>query len=293
MAGTPAAQLGWIHVGLGPATDGARSGSRGRTATVGPWLDARRGPVRRRSNATRRRSSPWPPPSRERTTMTTERRRPASPRSTCPTSGCPTRARSCPPSLYAARLDRAARARWRRAATTGSSCTPTASTARTSSWLTGFDPRFEEAVLIVGPAGDPAILVGNECYGMAGAAPLPMRRDLFQDLSLPGQPRDRSRPLAEILGDEGIGPGSRVGVVGWKTYARPRARSTSRPSSSTSCARLTGRGRHWSRTRPTCSSTRPTACGSSTRSTSWPRSSTRPARPRTASAGCCSASGRG
>ena len=86
-------------------------------------------------------------------------------------------------------------------------------------WLTGFDPRFEEAVLIVGPAGDPAILVGNECYGMAGAAPLAMRRHRFQDLSLPGQPRDRSRPLAEILGEEGIGQGSRVGVVGWKTYA--------------------------------------------------------------------------
>jgi hypothetical protein len=85
-------------------------------------------------------------------------------------------------------------------------------------YLTGFDPRFEEAVLVVGPTGDPAILVGNECRGMAGAAPLPMRPVLFQDLSLPSQPRDRSRPLGEILTDEGIRPGSRVGVVGWKTY---------------------------------------------------------------------------
>ena len=85
-------------------------------------------------------------------------------------------------------------------------------------WLTGFDPRFEEAVAVVGPSDEPAILVGNECYGTAGAAPLPMRRVLYQDLSLPGQPRDRSRPLAEILAGEGIGPGRRVGVVGWKTY---------------------------------------------------------------------------
>jgi hypothetical protein len=88
------------------------------------------------------------------------------------------------------------------------------------SWLTGFDPRFEEAVLIVGPDGDPLVLTGNECYGMAGAAPLPMRRERFQDLSLPGQPRDGSRPLADILAGEGIGPGSRVGVIGWKTYHR-------------------------------------------------------------------------
>jgi len=86
-------------------------------------------------------------------------------------------------------------------------------------WLAGFDPRFEEALLVLGPTDQPAILVGNECYGMAGAAPLAVRRHLFQDLSLPGQPRDRSRPLAEILADEGIGPGSRVGVIGWKTYA--------------------------------------------------------------------------
>ncbi len=90
-------------------------------------------------------------------------------------------------------------------------------------YLTGFDPRFEEAILIVGPDGEPAILVGNECWGMAAAAPLPMRRHLHQDLSLPSQPRDRSRPLGEVLGDEGIGPGARVGIIGWKTYGRPAA----------------------------------------------------------------------
>lgn len=88
-------------------------------------------------------------------------------------------------------------------------------------YLTGFDPRFEEAVLVLGPSGDPAILVGNECRGMAAAAPLPMRPVLFGDLSLPSQPRDRSRPLADLLRDEGIHAGSRVGVIGWKTYASP------------------------------------------------------------------------
>ncbi len=54
---------------------------------------------------------------------------------------------------------------------------------------------------------------------MAAAAPLPMRLVIFQDLSLPGQPRDASTPLRSILHDEGIRAGSRVGVVGWKTYA--------------------------------------------------------------------------
>jgi hypothetical protein len=91
-------------------------------------------------------------------------------------------------------------------------------------FLTGFDPRFEEAILVLDvrdASADPAILVGNECFGVAGVAPLPMRRHLFQDLSLPAQPRDRSLPLAGILAAEGIGAGVGVGVLGWKSYADP------------------------------------------------------------------------
>ena len=94
------------------------------------------------------------------------------------------------------------------------------------SWLSGFDPRFEEAIAIVGLDGagataDPTVLVGNECWGIAGAAPLPMRRVLHQDLSLPSQPRHRSRPLRDELADAGIRVGSNVGVVGWKSYGEP------------------------------------------------------------------------
>lgn len=83
-------------------------------------------------------------------------------------------------------------------------------------YLTGFDPRFEEAVLIVGKASEPLILVGNECVGTAAAAPLAMRVELHQDLSLPSQPRDRSRTLDLILASEGVAAGTTVGVIGWK-----------------------------------------------------------------------------
>ena len=86
------------------------------------------------------------------------------------------------------------------------------------SYLTGFDPRFEEAVLVLGPTGMPTLLAGNECLGLARAAPLPLEAVLLQDLSLPSQPRDRSRPLAEILAEAGIRRGSTIGVVGWKTW---------------------------------------------------------------------------
>jgi hypothetical protein len=83
-------------------------------------------------------------------------------------------------------------------------------------YLTGFDPRFEEAILVIGPTGSPTLLAGNECIGLARIASLPVEAVLFQELSLPSQPRDRSRPLRAILGDTGIHHGTRVGVVGWK-----------------------------------------------------------------------------
>lgn len=87
------------------------------------------------------------------------------------------------------------------------------------SYLTGFDPRFEEALLVIAGDEEPVILVGNECRGTAEAAPLSMKVRLFQDFSLPGQPRDGSLPLAELLGGAGIGSGARVGVLGWKEFA--------------------------------------------------------------------------
>lgn len=127
-----------------------------------------------------------------------------------------------PPGVYRARLhrlrERAAIHHWDRLVVYGDR-----EHSANLSYLTGFDPRFEEALLVLAPGGDPALLVGNECYGLAGAAPIPLRRHLFQDFSLPGQPRDRSRPLGKILADEGIGAGTRVGVIGWKQYADPAA----------------------------------------------------------------------
>ena len=139
-----------------------------------------------------------------------------------PDFGMPDEAPELPESLHAERLERL-RARASEAGFDRLVVYADREHSANLSYLTGFDPRFEEAILVVGEAGEPAILVGNENWGTAGAAPLQMRRHRFQDLSLPGQPRDRSRPLAELLGEEGIGGGTRVGVIGWKTYASPDA----------------------------------------------------------------------
>jgi Xaa-Pro aminopeptidase len=137
-----------------------------------------------------------------------------------PDFGMPAETPELPSTLYAARLERL-RARAAEAGFDRLVLYADREHSANLSYLTGFDPRFEEALLVIGHDGEPAILVGNENWGTAGAAALPMRRHRFQDLSLPSQPRDRSRPLAEILAEEGVQAGSRVGVIGWKTYASP------------------------------------------------------------------------
>ena len=58
-----------------------------------------------------------------------------------------------------------------------------------TTYLCGYDPRFEESLLIVGKTGLPHLLLGNEGWGYAELAPLPVERVLFQALSLMGQDR--------------------------------------------------------------------------------------------------------
>ncbi len=86
-------------------------------------------------------------------------------------------------------------------------------------WLTGFDPRFEEAVLFV-TGGDALLIAGNECLAYTAISPLVaagvVRTGLCASLSLPSQPRG-TRRLWEWL-DDMIPAGARVGAVGWKWY---------------------------------------------------------------------------
>ena len=87
-------------------------------------------------------------------------------------------------------------------------------------FLTGFEPRFEEALLVVS-SDAVAVLVGNECWGTAGAGPLTMRRYIYSGISPTLASRASVRALSEILAAEGIVQGSRVGLIGWKAYSEP------------------------------------------------------------------------
>lgn len=86
------------------------------------------------------------------------------------------------------------------------------------SWLTGYDPRFEEAICIVVPGRTPHLLLGNEGFSYAETARGRFERVLWQPLSLMGQPRDKYRALAELLRDAGLKPGMRTGLAGWKGF---------------------------------------------------------------------------
>ena len=90
-------------------------------------------------------------------------------------------------------------------------------------YLTAFDPRYEEALLIVVHDRSPMMLVGNECESYLGISPLfnegHLRTERFQTFSLLNQPREQGRHLREILADENIGPDSSVGCVGWKYFS--------------------------------------------------------------------------
>ncbi len=105
-------------------------------------------------------------------------------------------------------------------------------------YLTGYDVRFEEALLVFNlqpeaadsatdrtdmvpirlPDRIPTLLVGNEGWAYASVSPVPVTKVLYQNFSLPGQPRNNSESLVSILRKAGISEESKVGVVGWKSF---------------------------------------------------------------------------
>lgn len=85
-------------------------------------------------------------------------------------------------------------------------------------YLTGYDPRFEETLLILLPGKVPQLLVGNEGWGYAEIVGGPYERVLYQTFSLPGQPRDRSSSLTHLLAESGVTLGQAIGAIGWKPF---------------------------------------------------------------------------
>ena len=88
------------------------------------------------------------------------------------------------------------------------------------SYLTGYDPRFEESLLILVPGRAPVLLVGNEGESYAKVVPSCIEVQLYQSFSLVNQDRSLSPRLAVVLAKAGLGNGvRRVGIAGWKWFS--------------------------------------------------------------------------
>lgn len=97
-------------------------------------------------------------------------------------------------------------------------------------FLTGFDPRFEEALLLLGPSERRVLLVGNEGIVHAAVAGLPLPIELFQGFSLMGQPRASTPRLDRVLDGLGLATADQVGIVGWKYLTAAESDDPSRPA---------------------------------------------------------------
>ena len=89
----------------------------------------------------------------------------------------------------------------------------------TLKYVTNYDPRFEESILIIYPTGTPVLYVGNEGWTYSQIALLPVERRLYQTLSLIDQPREKVEPLYTLLQADGLHCCKNVGVAGWKYFS--------------------------------------------------------------------------
>ena len=87
-------------------------------------------------------------------------------------------------------------------------------------YLTGFLPRFEEALLVLHADGTHYMVMGNENLNKVASARIPATPIHAPHFSLPNQPMETTQSFQEILSQAGIQAGSCVGIAGWKMFTR-------------------------------------------------------------------------
>ncbi len=97
-------------------------------------------------------------------------------------------------------------------------------------WLSGYDPRFEEALLLLGPRDVRVLLVGVEGVPYAVIAGLPVDLRFYHPFSIQDQPIVDSPPIHELLREVGLDRGDRVGVVGWKVLDAAESDAPAEPA---------------------------------------------------------------
>lgn len=85
-------------------------------------------------------------------------------------------------------------------------------------YLTGFIPRFEEALLVLHQDGEAVLVLGNENLKLAAHARLENRVVHAPWFSLPNQPMTNAVSLPDTLRLAGLAAQKRIGVAGWKLF---------------------------------------------------------------------------
>ena len=85
-------------------------------------------------------------------------------------------------------------------------------------YLTGFIPRFEEALLILKQDHKIYYLLGNENLKMSQYTRLPGHVIHVPSFSLPNQPMESEIALDAIFERQGLNQANRIGLVGWKLF---------------------------------------------------------------------------
>lgn len=86
------------------------------------------------------------------------------------------------------------------------------------SYLTGFVTRFEESLLVLHQTGEAFLVLGNENTKMANYSRITAELIHTPLFSLPDQPMDNEKQLANVLATAKITEGKKVGLVGWKLF---------------------------------------------------------------------------
>ncbi len=84
-------------------------------------------------------------------------------------------------------------------------------------YLTGFFPRFEEALLVI-KNDENYLLLGNENMKMAAHARIKNKAICVPYFSLPNQPMENTVDLKGLLAMTGISSEMHIGIVGWKYF---------------------------------------------------------------------------
>ncbi|MFC4770432.1 M24 family metallopeptidase [Enterococcus hermanniensis] len=85
-------------------------------------------------------------------------------------------------------------------------------------YLTGFVPRFEEALLVLHANGKAFLILGNENLNKAPLARIKAEAIHMPQLSLPNQPMDTALSIAQILNQAQIDHAKSIGLIGWKKF---------------------------------------------------------------------------